>query len=87
MVRKRKTADLETVAFGGYCGSKARTIDIQKGEMRIQLHDLNLIGRRRNGPCRGDQNCVLPHQFEYKKEQVGNRRMMNCLYKMTVSIG
>jgi hypothetical protein len=73
MARKRKTAVFETVALGGYGGSKARTMDIRKGERRIQLQAPNLIGRGRNGPSGGDQNRFLPLQLEYEQEQLGNQ--------------
>ena len=68
MARKRKTAVFETVALGGYGGSKARTMDIRKGERRIQLQAPNLIGRGRNGPSGGDQNRFLPLQLDYEQE-------------------
>jgi hypothetical protein len=73
MARKRKTAVFETVALGGYGGSKARMMDIRKGERTIQLHAPNLIGRGRNGPSRGHQNRFLPLQLGYEQEQLGNQ--------------
>jgi hypothetical protein len=73
MARPRKTALFETVAMGRYGGSKARTMDIRKGESRIQLQALNLIGRGRNGPSRRYQNRFLPNQLDYEQEQLGNR--------------
>jgi hypothetical protein len=73
MARKRKTAVFETVALGRYGGSQARTMDIRIGERRIQLQAPNLIGRGRNGPSGGDQNCFLPLQLDYEHEQVGNQ--------------
>ena len=73
MARKRKTAVSQTVALGGYGGSKARTIDISKGGRRFQLQAPNLIGRGRNGPSGGDQNRFLPLQLDYEQEQLGNQ--------------
>jgi len=72
MARKCKTAVFETVALGGDGGSKAQTMDIWKGDRRIQHQALNLIGRGRNGPSGGDQNCFLPLQHDYEPEQLGN---------------
>jgi len=66
MARRRKTPVLETVAFSGYGGSKARTMDIRKEERRIQLQVPNLIGRGRNGPSGGDQQHFLPLQLDYE---------------------
>jgi hypothetical protein len=60
-------------ALGRYGGSKVHTMDIQKGEWRIQLQAPNLIGRGSNGPSRGDQNYLLPLQLDYKQEQLGNQ--------------
>jgi Na+-translocating ferredoxin:NAD+ oxidoreductase RnfG subunit len=73
MAGKRKTAVFETVALGGYGGSKARMIDIGKGERRIQLQAPNRIGRGRNGPSGGDQKRFLPLQLDYEQEQLGNQ--------------
>jgi hypothetical protein len=73
MTRKRKSAIFETVELGGYGGSKARTMDIRRGERRIQIHDPNLIGRGNNGTSGGDQNCWLAHQLDYEQEQLGNQ--------------
>jgi len=71
MARIRKTAVFEMVALGGYGGSKARTMDIRKGERRIQLQAPNLIGRGRNSPSGGDQNRFLLLQLDYEQEQLG----------------
>jgi len=73
MARKRKTAVFERVALRGYGGSKARTMDIQKGGRRIQLQAPNLIGRGGNGPSGADQNRFLPRQLDYEQEQLGNQ--------------
>jgi len=73
MARNHKTAVFEIVALGGYGDSKARTMDIRKGERRIQLQAPNLIGRGRKGPSGGDQNRFLPLQLEYEQEQLGNQ--------------
>jgi hypothetical protein len=73
MVRKRKTAVFETVALGGYGGPKAQSMDIQKGQSRIQFQAPNLSGRGRNGPSGGDQNGYLPQQLDYEKGQLGNQ--------------
>jgi len=73
MARKRKTAVFETVALGGYGGSKARTIDIRKGERRIQLQGPNLIGKGKHGPSGGDKSCFLPLQLDYEQEQLGDQ--------------
>jgi hypothetical protein len=53
MARKRKTAVFEMVALGGYGGSKAWTMDIWKGERRMQLQAPDLIGGRKKWPQRG----------------------------------
>jgi hypothetical protein len=73
MARKCKTADFETVALGGYGGSKAQMMDIRKGERRIQLQAPNLIGRGRNGPSGGYENRFLPRQLDYEHKQLGNQ--------------
>jgi hypothetical protein len=93
MGRKRKSALFETVALGGYGGSKARMMDIRKGERRIQLQSLDLIKRGRNGPIGGDQNRSLPLQLHYKQEQVCNQRedepyvRNNCIHWVDEIIG
>jgi len=74
MARKGKTADFETVALGGYGGSKAWTMDIRKGERRFQLQAPNLIGRVRNCPSGGDQNRFLTLQLDYEQEQLDNQQ-------------
>jgi hypothetical protein len=73
MARKRKTAVFEAVVLGGYVASKVRTMDIRKGERRIQLQAPNLIGRGRNGRSGGDQNRFPPLQLDYEQEQLGNQ--------------
>ena len=73
MARKCKTAVFETVALGEYGSSKVRTMDILKGERRIQLQAPNLIGRGRNSLSAGDQNRFLPLQLDYEQEQLGNQ--------------
>jgi hypothetical protein len=72
MARKCKTAVFETVALGGYGGSKARTMDIQKPERRTQLQAPNLIERGRNGPSGGDQHDFLPVQLDYEQAHLVN---------------
>jgi hypothetical protein len=72
MASKLKTAVFGTVALGGYGGSKVWTMDIWKGDRKIQLQTPNLIRRVRNGPSRGEKNRFLPHQLDYKQEQLRN---------------
>ena len=73
MARKRKTAVFETVASGGYGGSKVWTTDIRKEERRTQLQAPNLIRKGRNGPSGGDHNSFLPLQLDHEQEQLGNQ--------------
>jgi hypothetical protein len=73
ITRKWKTSLFETVAWGEYGGSMVRTMDIRKGERRIQLQAPNLIGSRRNGPSGGNRNSFLPLQLDYKQVQLDNQ--------------